>query len=927
MVAQGRTRTVLARRGVRSAALAAVVLLAGASVAFVTTESTPGTRVEEHTHRVPERPGSAEQVDIDTSLYLPLRTPAPAVLLAPGFGADKDSVDEQARELAADGFVVQTFSPRGFGGSSGRIGLNDPDREVADARHLLDRLAARPEVRLDGDGDPRVAAVGASYGGALSLMLAGTDRRVDAVVPVATYHDLGESLVPNAARGGDAEARTPAAGSGGTGVFKSGWSGLFFSAGLDHRLSADPGSYSGTSGGLDEDVEAVCGRFTEEVCRIYVDVVTTGTTTAATAALLHRLSPASVAGSITAPTLLVQGEQDTLFGLDQADATARRIASAGGDVQVVWFAGGHDAGMPGPDLRATISRWLRFRLTGAEENPFGAFEYDVQGAVRPEGAVSVRTVRAADYPGLRTDRVSRREVPLSGSERVIAKPPGGLPAAISGIPGLNALVSGATALLPPESLDPAGQSAAFDSAPLSDQLLVTGATTVRLRVSSVGAPGDGVLFAKLYDVGPDGTKTLPGSAVAPVRLPPLPEDGTPVEVVVALPGVVHPVESGHRLRLVVGTTDQGFRATVADPAVYRVGVVGALSVPSVPAVPTASAWPIGQLLGIVLVPAVAAALLALLAARQRRGRDVDPSLRDTPLVVDGLVRVLPDGTTAVDGLSLRVERGQVFGLLGPNGAGKTTTLRMLMGLITPDGGEIRVFGVRVTPGAPVLSRVGCFVEAAGFLPHLTGRTNLELHWAATGRPAADAHLAEALEIAALGDAVDRPVRTYSQGMRQRLAIARAMLGLPDLLVLDEPTNGLDPPQIRRLREVLRRYAATGRAVLVSSHLLAEVEATCTHIAIVHRGVLVADGPVVELAASGDELTFAVDRPEEAGAVLRALTGVSDVDVRDGLVHADLAGIGAATALAELVRAGISVRHAVPRRRLEDAFLRLVGEVR
>jgi ABC-2 type transport system ATP-binding protein len=663
------------------------------------------------------------------------------------------------------------------------------------------------------------------------------------------------------------------------------------------------------------------------VCRAYADVVTTGTTDDTTAALLHRRSPASVAGSITVPTLLLQGEQDTLFGLDQSDATARQIAAAGGEVQLAWFAGGHDADMPGPDLRAKIARWLSFRLSGAGTNPFGAFEYDVQGAVRPEGAESVRTVRAADYPGLRADRVPRREVTLSGREQVIAKPPGGLPAGLSGIPGLNAFVTGATALLPPESTDPPGQSARFDSAPLTDQLLVTGTTTVRLRVAGVGAPGDGVLFAKLYDIGPDGTKTLPGNAVAPIRLPPMPADGGPVEVTVALPGVVHPVESGHRLRLVVGTTDQGFRATTAEPAVYRVSAVGDLSVPSVPAVPTASMWPVPQLLGIVLVPLAAAVLLGYLAARQRRGRDTDPALRDTPLVVDGLVRTLPDGTNAVDDLSLRVERGQVFGLLGPNGAGKTTTLRMLLGLITPTAGEIRVFGGKVTPGAPVLSRVGCFVEASGFLPHLSGRRNLELYWAATGRADADAHLAETLEVAGLGAAVDRPVRTYSQGMRQRLAIAQAMLGMPDLLMLDEPTNGLDPPQIRRLREVLRDYAATGRAVLVSSHLLAEVESTCSHIAIMNRGALVASGPMRELASSGHELTFAVDRPDDAAAALRALPGVSTVDVRADGVHVELAGIDGADALEALVRAGVAVRHAVPRRRLEDAFLRLVGEER
>ncbi len=914
------------RRLVRVGALVAVVALGAATVTFVTAGAAPAATVSERVYDVPAEPGSAERVEIDTSLYLPSSTPAPAVLLAPGFGADKDSVDEQARELAGDGFVVQTFSPRGFGRSTGRIGLNDPDREVADARFLIDRLAQMAEVRRDAPGDPRVAAVGTSYGGALSLLLAGADRRVDAVVPIATYHDLGESLVPNAVRAEGAGA-TPATGARGGGVFKSGWSGLFFLAGLDGRLTEDPGAYRGDDGGLGAAVDAVCGRFTEEVCRAYVDVVTTGTTTDATAALLHRLSPASNAGSIIAPTLLVQGEQDTLFGLDQADATARQIASAGGDVQVVWFAGGHDGAMPGPDLRDRISRWLSFRLAGTGTNPFGAFEYDVQGAVRPEGAVSVRTVRAASYPGLLADRVPRGTVALSGRDQVIAKPPGGLPAGLSGIPGLNALVTGAAAQLPPESTDPPGQTARFDSAPLTRQLIVTGASTVRLRVAAVGAPGDGVLFAKLYDVGPDGTKSLPGNAVAPIRLPEPPADGTAVEVVVALPAVVHPVESGHRLRLVVGTTDQGFRATTAEPAVYRVSVVGGLSVPSVPAVPTASAWPVPQLLGIVAVPVATAGFLVFLAARRRAGRDTDPALRGTPLVVDGLVRTLPDGTNAVDGLSLRVEPGQVFGLLGPNGAGKTTTLRMLMGLITPDAGEIRVFGARVAPGAPVLSRVGCFVEAAGFLPHLSGRTNLELHWAATGRPAADAHLEEALTVAALGPAVDRPVRTYSQGMRQRLAIAQAMLGLPDLLVLDEPANGLDPPQIRRLREVLRSYAATGRAVLVSSHLLAEVESTCSHIAIMNRGALVAGGPVRELTASSAELTFTVDRPDAAAAVLRDLPGSSTVEVRGDVVHAELVGVDGAVALEALVRAGVAVRHAVPRRRLEDAFLRLVGEAR
>ncbi|MGH3625421.1 MAG: ABC transporter ATP-binding protein, partial [Sciscionella sp.] len=277
-------------------------------------------------------------------------------------------------------------------------------------------------------------------------------------------------------------------------------------------------------------------------------------------------------------------------------------------------------------------------------------------------------------------------------------------------------------------------------------------------------------------------------------------------------------------------------------------------------------------------------------------------------------------------LSFRVERGQVLGLLGPNGAGKTTTLRMLMGLVRPTGGSIRVFGHRISQGAPVLSRIGCFVEGAGFLPHLSGAENLRLYWASTGRPESDAHLTQAMEIAGLGDAIWRRVRTYSQGMRQRLAIAQAMLGLPELLVLDEPTNGLDPPQIHQMREVLRRYANTGRTVVVSSHLLAEVEQTCSHVVVMHRGRLIASGAVGDITKSGQsETTFTVNRPTEAVAVLRDLDGVSDVDADGDRVHANMNGTPRAEALSALVRAGIAVEQAGPRRRLEDAFLRLVGE--
>jgi ABC-2 type transport system ATP-binding protein len=379
---------------------------------------------------------------------------------------------------------------------------------------------------------------------------------------------------------------------------------------------------------------------------------------------------------------------------------------------------------------------------------------------------------------------------------------------------------------------------------------------------------------------------------------PLPAGGGPAEVTVTLPAVVAPIAAGHRLVVAVATTDQAYQGSTGT-AVWRIGLAGAgaadggtasvdtggLAVPVVPGKSvTANTVPTGPAVGIAAI--VALALLAgLVGWLLRRRREAAPAVGTAapsgtdgtgrahgvtgadelpPLVIEGLRKSYPGGITAVDGVSFTARHNQVLGLLGPNGAGKTTVLRMLMGLIHPTEGTLRVFGHRVTPGAAVLSRVGSFVEGPGLLPHLSGAANLRLYWASTGRPAADAHLDEALEIAGLGSALERAVRTYSQGMRQRLAIAQAMLGLPDLLVLDEPTNGLDPPQIREMRDVLTRYAtgeaaADGqgggrqRTVIVSSHLLAEVEQTCTHVVVMFRGRKVADGPVAEITGEGRRL--------------------------------------------------------------------------
>ncbi|MDQ2706603.1 MAG: alpha/beta fold hydrolase [Actinomycetota bacterium] len=981
------------RLTVRRLAAAALViaLLGGGSAALLrdSTQRLEPVPTQEVRVDAPVGPGQSGIVSLDATLYLPPNIPAPAVLVAHGFGGSKESVDLDARELASRGFVVLAWSARGFGRSTGQIALDSPDAEVADGSRLLDYLATRPEVLLDRPGDPRVGVTGASYGGALSLLLAGYDKRVDAIAPVITWNDLGQSLFPNAASATPLPTDTPARGAfGSDGVFKRGWASMFFSAGLTPGPTAGPPGAPGApdtgagrapgAGPTDPDTSDIpaggdtagapplgaargapagvsglalvtpapaptsCGRFVPRICEAYSRAAASGRLDPATADLLRRSSPVSVADRISAPTLLVQGESDTLFGLDQADATARQITSAGGFVRVLWYSGGHDGGAPGPSVREQIGTWFdRYLAYHEDSSPSqvntlpGGLSYAVQGAVRAGGrtAPTVRTINADRYPGLSGDPVRLDLLALHGEPQSVLNPPGGYPAAITAVPGISGSLGSLAGRLAALGTDLPGQAATFSTDPLPEQLVVAGAARVRVTISPVtGQPSapDAVLFVRLTEVSGDGRRTLLGGTVAPIRVQ-MPRGGEPSEVSVTLAGVVAPIAAGHRLVVSVATTDQSYLGPV-NPAVWRIALAGndPLAVPVVPgrAVST-NTVPIGPALGIAALLALGlAAVVAGRVSRRRRQSAEErnrPPESELPLVVDGLEKRYPGGITAVDGVSFRVRPDQVVGLLGPNGAGKTTVLRMLMGLLLPSAGELRVYGHPVTPGAPVLSRIGSFVEGPGFLPHLSGARNLKLYWAATGRPAACARLDEALEIAGLGAAVHRAVRTYSQGMRQRLAIAQAMLGLPDLLVLDEPTNGLDPPQIHAMRDVLRRYARDGRSVLVSSHLLAEVEQSCDHIVVIHRGRVVADGAVADIVAGGGQASFRVDDPERAAQVLGEARSVSGVEVDGQWVYAELNGTPRSEALGWLVRAGVSVESAGPRRRLEDAFLQLVGE--
>ncbi|WP_185908443.1 alpha/beta fold hydrolase [Streptomyces sp. WAC02707] len=862
------------------AAAAAVVVLAGAGTWTAVAGDDPPP-----VHRSDRVVAVGDGVRLDASYFT--AGPAgrrPAVLLAHGFGGSKADLRDQAEDLARDGYAVLTWSARGFGESTGKIGLNAPDGEVADVSRLIDWLAERPEVRLDGKGDPRVGVAGGSYGGAVSLLAAGHDDRVDAIAPAVTYWNLSDALFPN-------------------GVFKKLWAGIFVNLG----------------GG--------CGRFEDDLCRMYQRVAESGKPDAAATALLDERSPQAVADRIDVPTLLVQGQTDSLFPLGQADLAAEAIRDNGAPVAVDWIAGGHDGGDLETDrVEARIGAWFdRYLKDDASAGTGPAFRVTrTVGTGSGDGEPRLEGVSADTYPGLGSDP---RPIALRGREQTFDNPAGANPPAVSALPGIGG--SGGLAQLSSlgvgVSLDFPSQHAAFESEPLEEDVRITGSPTATVHVKST--KDEAVLFAKVYDVGPGGAQpVLPSQLVTPVRVDGV-GDGRDVRL--TLPAIDHEVESGHRLRLVLSSTDLGY-ASPAAPARYTVSLKGGLTVPT-------GLGDTGQVAGLPawvwwapLAGAAVAAVLLLTARRRTTAPPPDPALAGVPLQITGLTkRYGKSGDRyAVRDLSFRVEQGQVLGLLGPNGAGKTTTLRMLMGLIGPDGGEIRVFGHAIAPGAPVLSRVGAFVEGAGFLPHLSGRENLELYWRATGRPPEDAHLDEALEIAGLGDALARAVRTYSQGMRQRLAIAQAMLGLPDLLILDEPTNGLDPPQIREMREVMIRYAAAGRTVIVSSHLLSEVEQSCTHLVVMDRGRLVQAGPVAEIVGTGDTLlvgtSTAVDAP--LAEKVAALPGVASAAVADGGLLVRLGPDGTARDLiAELVRLDVPVESVGPHRRLEDAFLTLIGD--
>lgn len=771
-------------------------------------------------------------VELDADLYLPEKVPAPAVVLAHGFGGDKVGSADQAVKLAQAGFVVVTYSARGFGDSTGLISMNSPDFEVADASRIIDFLAQRSEVTQDGADDPRVGFAGGSYGGALALLIAGYDDRVDALASDITWNDLESSLFGQSIQGSTQ-----------LGVYKNLWTGFFFSVGLRN-----------TDGKVTR-----CGRFSSQWCNAYTQSATTAQVTEVNRALMRESSPISITDKITVPSLISGGQADSLFPLAQTNANAEQIMAASPQtpVSVLWHGMGHDGGTNERDrLDTSIINWFGKYLQEVPESPAVTQPFEV---TLTSGEISIQNnqpkptvIAGANYPGLFGSE--QQSIPVLGPPQQILSPAGASPAAISSIPGFGGSLAGNLGSFLTNSFP--GQSAFFQSKPLDTATEIIGSSQVEIAFASDKPVTDAVFFLSLQVVGASGSASgsasLPQGLVAPVRFDSL--GTTPQVVTVDLPAIALTANAGDSLRLVVSTTDLAYRMPL-DERLYTVAMTqGVIAVPLVTGLTPVGGEDATFTWLLLIIPALAIAGVILFVLRPREPKPAHEnayadSMNDPPVVIEGLYKTYKGGYQAVKGVSFEVPRGVVLGLLGPNGAGKTTTMRMMMGLIAPTQGEITLFGHPVFFGSPVLSRVGALVEGAGFLPHLSGRENLEIYWKASGRTG-EPYFEEVLEIADLGTAIDRKVKAYSQGMRQRLGIAQAMLGKPDLLVLDEPTNGLDPPQIKSMREVMKSYAGTGRTVIVSSHMLSEVEQTCSHVVVMHRGQLIATGKVADLLAGG-----------------------------------------------------------------------------
>lgn len=281
-------------------------------------------------------------------------------------------------------------------------------------------------------------------------------------------------------------------------------------------------------------------------------------------------------------------------------------------------------------------------------------------------------------------------------------------------------------------------------------------------------------------------------------------------------------------------------------------------------------------------------------------------------------------TPAVDQISFRVEQGQVFGFLGPNGAGKTTTIGMLLGIITPTGGSFKLFGGGTRKELhEARQRIGATLEYPNFYPYLTGRENLRIVANVKGK--GEKEIAEVLDIVGLARRKKTTFKAYSLGMKQRLALASTMLGDPELIILDEPANGLDPEGMREIREIIKGLAERGKTIFLSSHLLWEVERTCTHVAIIQNGKIIRQDSVEEIKSGNVHAGLRSGDLSQLQKVVSEYPGAVSAVIRDRRVVVELKDEDLASLNRFVVERGVYLSHlALEERTLEDVFLELTG---
>jgi ABC-2 type transport system ATP-binding protein len=545
-----------------------------AGVATAATDTTPGYSVQSLTVDVKVGPGNEQDCRVDADLYLPDGAGAgrkvPAILTTHGFGGDKADDNQVAvgKGFVGQGYAVLSYSGLGFGKTGCKITLDDPDWDGKAGRQMVDVLAGKrpytPEgsstprllrsIATEAPGDPRVGMIGGSYGGQVQYAVAKQDPRVDALIPIITWNDLNYSLAP-----GD--------------VAKKQWIDLFFGAGI---VSGVQNAHA------DPETMRLCPNFTDQACVGAAALNAAGYADAATQAMARHASVASYVGEVKAPTLIVQGQKDTLFNLNEAVATYRSLRAQKTPVKMVWQSWGHSGSDPVPgelDFGAASLRdsylgnrflnWMDHYVKGRSSASTGPqfeyfrdwVEYDT-GAAQAGTAVGAAYARSASVPWDPTHTLY-----LSGghgltSTRAAAKASSASYANASTVPTSYSETSGLEgSQVNKEPSDAPGTFVSFTSDPLAAPADVVGAPVVKLRLSTPtagytqmgGRSGQLVLFAKIYDIAPNGAKVLKNRLVAPMRVA-----DTNKLVSVRLPGIVHRFAKGHRIQVAVAASDAAY---------------------------------------------------------------------------------------------------------------------------------------------------------------------------------------------------------------------------------------------------------------------------------------------------------------------------------------------------------------------------------